>query len=334
WSDLGGGVNLFDSVVVFENYPIGGAADTGMPSVLEVEGVDTTSFPLSLSAYLDERLCFDLDYDPRLFDAATIERLAGHLEVLLTGIGAAQGSTLAELTLLNEDERQRVLVEWNNTHLDVPDVTLPEVFQAQVQRTPEASALVFGDTALNYAELNFQANRLARHLVGVGVGPERVVAVALPRSAELVVTILAVFKAGGIYLPVDPELPVDRIEFLLRDAAPVVVVTTNSVKNVHAALTEDMACVALGTTEIAETLAGCPDSDLTDADRLGPLRTRNTAYVIYTSGSTGTPKGVMVEHGNVVNLLVNHRNGFVAAAGGERLRVALSAVFSFHTSKE
>ncbi|MGH3988240.1 MAG: condensation domain-containing protein, partial [Pseudonocardiaceae bacterium] len=195
WSQLSPGTNLFDSVVVFENYPIQDTSGEDGSRVADVQMVDTTNLPLTLSAYLDDRLYFHLDYDAKLFDAATAERMAERLRMLLAGIAEDPHRPVAELPWMAADERHRVLVEWNDTALDVPVVTFPEVFEAQVARTPGETAVVCGDTAVSFAELNARANRLAHCLIGRGVGPERVVALALPRSVEMVVALLAVFKA-------------------------------------------------------------------------------------------------------------------------------------------
>src|SRR3989440_169591 len=335
WSDLPGGVNLFDSIVVFENYLINDdvAVEHGL-QVREAGAVETTNYPLSLVALPGRRLSVALGYDPDLFDATTIERMAGHLEVLLAGIAADPDRPLAELSLLSEEERRQVLVAWNDTALDVPAATFPELFEAQVARTPDATALVFGDEHLSYAELNAAANRLAHHLIDRGAGPERIVALAMPRSAEIVVALLAVAKAGGVYLPVDPELPGDRIAFLLGDAAPVLVVTTTDAGNVGAALAGATPCLLVDDPQTRAALEARPDADPTDADRAGPLRPDSSAYVIYTSGSTGRPKGVVVAHRSLVNLVHHHRHDLVAAGGGSRPPAALTAVFSFDASLE
>ena len=253
--------------------------------------------------------------------------MAGHLRVLLEGIAADPDRPVGELPLLDAGERRRVLRDWNDTGGEVPAGTFPEVFEAQAARTPDETALVCGGTVLSFAELNARANRLARHLVSRSVGPERVVAVALPRSAAMVVAMLAVGKAGGVYLPVDPGLPAARVEVLLADAQPVLVVTAPG-----AALAGQVPALEMDDSGAAAAVAGLPDGDLTDAERHGQLRPANAAYMIYTSGSTGTPKGVVVEHQSLVNLLASHREGFVAAAGGDRLRAALTASFSFDTS--
>ncbi|MGH3780217.1 MAG: amino acid adenylation domain-containing protein, partial [Pseudonocardiaceae bacterium] len=210
-------------------------------------------------------------------------------------------------------------------------MVFPEVFQAQVARTPELTALVFGDQWLSFAELNARANRLARHLIALGVGPERVVALALPRSVEMIVALVAVLKAGGVYLPVDPQLPAERIAFVVTDAAPVLVVTTTTDRGT---VTEAAAGVPVmvDDPQTAAVLAGYGDGDLTDADRRGPLRADSAAYVIYTSGSTGRPKGVVVEHRNLMNLFYHHQAQIRPGTQGDRLRVALSTALSFDAS--
>jgi amino acid adenylation domain-containing protein/non-ribosomal peptide synthase protein (TIGR01720 family) len=326
---------LFQAMVVLQNTP----DQEGELAGLDVEAVElpmvTASFDLSMDFQdVDGILYGALTYNTDLFDPDTIERMTGHLQLLLAGIAADPDRPLPELPMVSEAERQRVLVEWNDTALDVPPLVFSEVFEAQVERTPSETAVVCGDAALSFAELNAQANQLARHLIAQGVGPERVVALALPRSVEMVIALLAVFKAGGVYLPVDPELPVERIEFALRDAAAVLVVTVGTGGNVPAALPEGTGGLVFDDPEIRRVLERYPGSNPTDADRLGPLHPASAAYVIYTSGSTGRPKGVAVEHRSLINLLFHHRSEWVAAAGGERLRVALSAAFSFDTSLE
>jgi amino acid adenylation domain-containing protein/non-ribosomal peptide synthase protein (TIGR01720 family) len=313
WSDLADGGSLFDSAVVFENYPIDaatiGAADL---RVRDVQGIDTTSFPLALSAHVDERILLEVDYDPTLFDPGTARQIADRLHLVLTAIAAEPDRPLWRLPWMSDEERRHAVTANDAAALPVPETTYPELFEAQARRTPEATALVCGDVALSFAELNARANRLARHLVAEGAGPERVVALALPRSAEMIVAMLAVLKAGAVYLPVDPALPADRIDFLRSDARP--------------------ALVLRAVPDLGEP-ARYSDTDLTDADRAGPLRPGGAAYVIYTSGSTGRPKGVIVEHRGLVNLLANHRARLVPADAG-RLRVALTAAFSFDTSWE
>ncbi|WP_229796441.1 non-ribosomal peptide synthetase, partial [Saccharothrix coeruleofusca] len=293
------GTRLFDSVVVFENYPFDQGGDA--PRVVEVEAVDNTTLPLTLTASVTDRLNLDLAYDPELFDEATARRLATWLRELVVGIARRPHARVAQLPWLSEDERRRVLVEWNSTATAFPPALFPEVFAEQARRTPEATALVFRDTRLTYAELDARVNRLAHHLIALGIGAERTVALRMPRSADLVVALLAVLKAGGVYLPVDPELPADRIAFLLADAAPALV------------------------------LESLPDTaDQPDTAPEVALRPDQAAYVIYTSGSTGKPKGVVVEHAQLANLFHANRADLMS----ERLRFAVTATFSFDTSWE
>ncbi|NJC74316.1 amino acid adenylation domain-containing protein, partial [Planosporangium thailandense] len=332
WTDLPGGANLFDSIVVFENYPFDSTAITAHGlGIRQLNDLEPTNYPLTAMVEPGESLSIALDYDPLLFDQATIERLAEYLRALLAAIAADPERPLADLPMMTDAERSRVLVEFNDTDLDVPAVTFPQAFEAQVRRTPDASALVCGATALTYAELDARANRLAHHLIASGVGPERVVALALPRSAELIVAILAVLKAGGVYLPIDREQPAERIGFVLRDAGAALVVTTADSGNVRGAA-GGMPVLLLDDADTRALTAAGPDTTPTDTDRIAPLGPDSAAYIIYTSGSTGQPKGVVVEHRSLVNLLFNHRHGIGVAAGDERLRVALTASLSFDAS--
>ncbi|GAB2963519.1 non-ribosomal peptide synthase/polyketide synthase [Saccharothrix stipae] len=298
------GTRLFDSVVVFENYPF--ERDGDGPRVAEVDAVDNATLPLTLSASLTDRLNLDLAYDPELFDAATAERLAGWLRELVRAIAADPTTPIADLPWLTGAERHQVLVEWNRTGRDTPWGLYPEVFAEQARRTPDATALVCHDrtgsrTALTFAELDARTNRLAHHLLAHGAGPERTVAVVLPRSADLVVAVLAVLKAGAVYLPIDPGLPAERIDFLLRDARPALVL------------------------DAVPDLTGLPD-----APPPVVLRPEQAAYLIYTSGSTGTPKGVVVEHRQLANLFYANSTALM----GEPTRFAVTATFSFDTSWE
>ncbi|HEX2300340.1 MAG TPA: amino acid adenylation domain-containing protein [Pseudonocardiaceae bacterium] len=329
---------LFDVMVLLQN------ADRALPEFagLRTEEVNlprwAANFDLTVEfRELDGELTGVLEYNTDLFDARTVARMAEHLLVLLAGIATDPDRPVGDLPLLTDAELHQVTVGWNDTALDVPALTLPEVFGRQAATTPDASALVFRDETLTYRELNGRANRLAHRLITHGVGPESLVALALPRSTPMVVAILAVLKAGAAYLPVDPDLPADRIGLLIEDAAPALVVRTSASAHVQAALTGDTASLLLDAPETVAALQRCPDTDPTDADRLAPLRAENPAYVIYTSGSTGKPKGVIVEHRNLINLFSNHRHDFLVpllAAVGARLRVALTAVFSFDTSLE
>ncbi|MFF4083878.1 amino acid adenylation domain-containing protein [Streptomyces sp. NPDC001777] len=224
----------------------------------------------------------------------------------MTGPAAGPGN-------LTPDELHRLLVEWNDTDHKVVEATLTELFEAQAVRTPDAPAVAHGSTELRYAELGERANRLARLLVGRGAGPERFVAVALPKSVDLVVALLAVIKAGAAYLPLDPGHPAERIAGMLADVAPVALLTDAATLG---ALPETAAArVVLDDPATAAELAGQATGDLTDAERTAPLRPANPVFVIHTSGSTGRPKGVVVEHRSLNVYLAWARQAYGAVTG-------------------
>ncbi|HXL87715.1 MAG TPA: amino acid adenylation domain-containing protein, partial [Streptosporangiaceae bacterium] len=280
----------------------------------------------------DGSLNLAIEYNTDLFDTATVERMAGHLQVLLAAIAADPGRLVGGIELATPAERAQVLGAGAGPASVVPAGTFPELFQAQAARTPGATALVAGAARLSYGELNIRANQLARHLAAAGAGPERLIALALPRTAEMVIAILAVLKAGAAYLPVDPALPAGRISQLLTDAQPILVITTAAAGLPGS--TTATPRLLLDDPGTAAAVAGQPGTDLTDADRAAPLHPAHPAYVIYTSGSTGTPKGVVVPHTGLVNLHTAQRQGFLARAGRQRLRAALTASFSFDPSWE
>ncbi|MCA1681612.1 MAG: amino acid adenylation domain-containing protein, partial [Actinobacteria bacterium] len=249
-------------------------------------------------------------YNTDLFDAATMERLAGHLQVLLGGIAGDAGRPLGELPMLSGVETERVLGQWCGSGGVGSWVTVPELFEGQVGRTPDAVAVSCEGVGLSYAELNVRANRLARLLVEYGAGPERCVALVLPRSVEMVVAIVAVLKSGAAYVPVDVGYPAERVAGMLADAAPVVVLTMGEVAGQLAGVDESLVRVVLDDPRTCAALQDCAEGDVRDTDRGGVLSADSPAYVIYTSGSTGTPKGVVVAHGNVARLFSATREWF------------------------
>jgi len=302
-ADLAPGAALFDSVVVFENYPFEDASTSDGLRLAGVRTIDTTNLPLTLSVHLDERVHFELAYDPALLDAATAGRVAGWLSALVTGLAEDLTRPLGELGWLSEADRALVLPA--PEHAVIAGAPLyHHVVRHQATRTPHATAVVCGDVALTFVELETAANRLANRLVAAGAGPETVVGLRLPRSVDLVVALLAVLKSGAAYLPIDPGLPAERVEFLLADARPVLVL---------------------------DELGDLSAYPATDPDVL--VRPENAAYVIYTSGSTGQPKGVVVGHGNLAALLHDHRNDLIEQLTRPQ-RFALTAAFSFDTSLE
>ena len=240
------------------------------------------------------------DYSAGLFRLDTIERFANHFVQLLWSVSEMPDAILQRISWLSDAERYRVLVEWNATEAEYPsDRCVHELFEAQAGRTPDAVAVVYEDEQVTYGELNARANRLARHLRGLGVGPDTRVALCVERSVEMVVGLLAVLKAGGAYVPLDPSYPIERLSYMVEDSAPCVVLTHGLVaQNVHVALSGCDVPVLLVDGQ-AELWADDSAGNLAR----GELTAGHLAYVIYTSGSTGAPKGVMVEHRSVCNVL-------------------------------
>ncbi|MGW6458142.1 amino acid adenylation domain-containing protein, partial [Streptomyces sp. NPDC055078] len=248
-------------------------------------------------------------YSPGLFDEASADRLLGHYATVLADGLARPGTPIGALALMPPDEHRRVVQEWNDTGHGVPSATWPAMFAGQVRRRGDAVALVFADERLTYAELDERANRLAHLLIARGAGPERIVALALPRSADLIVAEVAVLKSGAAYLPVDHDYPPDRIAYMLGDAGPVCVVTAeDSAEDIPGQ--DGVARVLLDSPGTVAELALMPAHDPTDADRGRPLGVDNAAYVIYTSGSTGRPKGVVLAHSGVAKLVATQSERF------------------------
>ncbi|MEU6585444.1 non-ribosomal peptide synthase/polyketide synthase [Nocardia sp. NPDC046763] len=242
----------------------------------------------------------EITYASELFDADTIASLARCFSRVLAAVAADHTVVVGDIQLLSGEESARVLHEWSATGPDVAEfTTLADRFATAAALDPAAPAVRAGDVTLGYAELDARSNRLARCLIAAGVGPESLVAVALPRSAELAVALLAVVKAGGGYLPIDPNYPADRIEYVLDDARPVCAISSGDAQLPAGWFGGPVVC--LDTID----LDGYAADPVTDRDRRAPLRPADTAYVIYTSGSTGRPKGVVIPHRNVIRLFDN-----------------------------
>jgi amino acid adenylation domain-containing protein/non-ribosomal peptide synthase protein (TIGR01720 family) len=279
---------LFDTLFVFEEKILG--------TVLRRRGgpwegrdfriVRKTNFPLFLMAYGEDELLLEIEFDRRRFDDATAERMLGHLVTVLRAFLADPERRLADVPVLTEAERELLLVTWNATAEGPPPrATLPALFQAQVDRTPDAVALVDGHLRLTYAELERRVNRLAHHLRARGVGVETRVGLCADRSADLVVALLAVLTAGGAYVPLDPAYPPSRLVQILDDARVSLLVTQQRVR--------DRLPAETAPTVLLDAEAVAAASDARPPSEVGP---DHLAYVIYTSGSTGRPKGVAIEH--------------------------------------
>jgi amino acid adenylation domain-containing protein len=288
---------LFQVMFALQNAPVGAVELPGL-TLAPVE-VDRPAAQFDLTLFMweeDKALSGRIEYNTDLFDAETVARLTGRLEVLLNAIVADPQCRLSELRLLPDEERRRLLVDWNATQKEYPgDKTLVRLFEEQVERSPDAVALVYEDVEMTYRELNSRSNRLAHYLMKAGVGPEIMVGLYMERSLEMVIAIYGVIKAGGAYVPLDPEYPPDRIAFMIEDTnVPVLLTQQHLVASLH----EQRSKIISLDSEWDIIARESPENPRIEATP------ENMAYVIYTSGSTGKPKGVINEHRGIVNRLL------------------------------
>ena len=296
----------------------------GLESEALRTGMDGAQFDLTLALQeSDDAFQGLLNYSTDLFDRPTAERMSRHFQNLLARAVDDPRARLSELDMLSATDRHQLLVEWNTTDHPVPTDSVPALFEKQAAATPGAPAVVYEDVELSYGELNAWANQIAHRLIATGVGPGRVVALALPKSADLVAALLGVAKTGAAYLPIDIQYPADRIAYMIEDAQPACVLTHTTVQ---AALPAGLHRISLDDPECAAALAASPITDPDDSERLGPVTRDTPFYVMYTSGSTGRPKGVVMPGSGLVNLTSWLR---AATPGEPHGRVAQFATISF-----
>ena len=297
WSEVPRGVPLFESIFVFENLPVGGGFESANRAV-EIRADrglgSTTGYPLTLLVSPGARLTAQVVYDRARFEPDAMRRLLGHFLNVLQNLPDYSDFAISSLPLLTDPEREQIVQQWNESQVayDV-DSVLP-LFDAQVNRTPSATAVVFETQQLSYRELNARANQLAHHLRVLGVGAEDRVGIYIDRSLEMAIAVLGVLKAGAAYVPLDPAYPGERLTFMLADAQCKLVLTSE-------ALAETVPQGSSGLLRLDK-----------DWDRVASLSVENPqtqfsgenlAYVIYTSGSTGWPKGVALPHRALANLI-------------------------------
>jgi amino acid adenylation domain-containing protein len=250
-------------------------------------------YDLSLVIQENDQKCYWF-YDTAVLNDDNITRMLGQLTAFMQGIVTNSARRITEFPLLSEQERHQILVEWNNTQVNYPkDVCLHQLFEAQVERTPDAIALVFENKQLSYRELNQRANQLAHHLMNLGVKPETLIGICIERSLEMVIGLLGILKAGGAYLPLEPTYPSVRLAFMLEDAQVSVLLTQEKLIKKLLDHIEHIICLDTDWKII---------SLLSWENPVSGVSPKNLVYVIYTSGSTGKPKGVLVNHYNVVRL--------------------------------
>ncbi|MEO1373456.1 MAG: amino acid adenylation domain-containing protein [Cyanobacteria bacterium J06635_10] len=287
---------LFQVMFVLQNTPM---SEVELPGCTwcELNQENTIAkFDLTLTiAKTDQELVGLWDYNTDLFDDSTIKRMAAHFENLLSAIVENPVAAVGELPLLSAAERHQLLTEWNDTATVYPtDKCIHQLFEQQVERTPDAVAVVFENTMLTYRQLNRKANQLAHHLQTLGVGPELLVGICVERSIEMVVGMLGILKAGGVYVPLDPAYPFERLSFILEDVQSPVLLTQESLLDSLPSYWAQVICL----DSDWETITHCSQEN-----PISGVVPSNLAYVMYTSGTTGQPKGVMARHSGVVRLV-------------------------------
>jgi len=299
---------LFQVAMVLQNNAEWSLSLPGVTAELSSPDISHSKFDLTFG--LSEKnidgapagLTGEIEYASDLFDHETVVSIANRFVRLLKAFVADPTQSIGRVDLLDSVERQKTLVDWNDAKHTVSELTLPELFEVQVARSPDAIAVVFEGASYSYAELNLKSNQLAHHLRSLGVTPDSRVAICVERSLEMLVGVLAVLKAGGAYVPLDPAYPAERLSYMLQDSQPVVVLMHAATRKLLQAASEALS----HTPKIVDLLADqahWTDRPTTNLAALAVgLAAHHLAYVIYTSGSTGAPKGVMVEHRNIQRL--------------------------------
>ncbi|MBB4814892.1 amino acid adenylation domain-containing protein/non-ribosomal peptide synthase protein (TIGR01720 family) [Pseudomonas rhodesiae] len=292
-----GGEGLFDSILVFENYPVSKALEQGGGSGLRFgapQAHEQTSFPLTVLADVGETLSVQFNFARAHFTMPMVQGYARHLANLLGGMLQGGEQSLGELAMLDMTERQQILEQWNATARDYPqNQWVHHLIEAQAKRQPQATALVFAEQRIDYAELNRRANRLAHRLIEAGVGPDVRVGLAVERSFDMVIGLLAVLKAGGAYVPLDPDYPRERLAYMLDDSGVQLLLTQAPLLS-QLPIPHGLETLVLGESSF-ETYSEQNPAVALDGE--------NLAYVIYTSGSTGQPKGAGNRHSALLNRL-------------------------------
>jgi amino acid adenylation domain-containing protein/non-ribosomal peptide synthase protein (TIGR01720 family) len=295
WSDLAPGISLFNTLLVYENYPVDQSLrDTGWSlKIVDVQSFEKPNYPISIIACMGDRLNISALYDPSRISEGAAERLLGHMQTVLESIPQYATRPLTGIPLLSTAELNTILVEWNQTRRQYESrVCIHEMFEQQVERTPNAVAAAYAEEEMCYAELNKKANQMAHYLRKEGVGPEVRVGICVERSVEMVIGLLGILKAGAAYVPMDPAYPRDRLKYMVEDGQVEVMLTQERLLERLPEYEGKVICLDTEWHLI---------STQNDVNLIPALTSDSLAYVIYTSGSTGQPKGVLVTHDNLVN---------------------------------
>jgi amino acid adenylation domain-containing protein len=302
---------IFQVMFAFQNTSVPTLELAGLRSeAVDIDG-GMTKFDLTFSLIdKEDGIVGHIEYSTDLFHRDTIERMSRHFQTLLEGIAIDPDQPIATLPIMTEPERRQILFEWNDTAADYSkNKCIHELFEEQVDRTPDAIALEYQDKRISYRELNRKANQLAHYLISLGIGPEKLVGICVERSIEMVVGLMGILKAGGGYLPLDPSYPQERLAFMMQDVALSVVVTQERFVENGRLRIEDSD--SRSSSLYSQSSVVCLDRDwpvIEQKSRENPKiqgSPNDLAYVIYTSGSTGEPKGVQVSHRSIINCLVS-----------------------------
>jgi len=308
WSEVERGQPLFESLVLFENYPVAEPETTSQTElkVEEVKGYEHTHYPLCLLGWSAEGIGLRFSYDSLRFDDGAICRMAAHYRNILNAFAADDGCRVLSISALGDEEREQLLVQWNQTAAEIPAVCAHRLFEEQADRTPQAVAASYEHQQLTYKGLNRRANQLAHYLRKSGVSPDVRVGLHLNRSLDMLVAVLGVLKAGGAYVPLDPQFPVERLSYMLQDSGAAVLLT-------QANLPHPLNPGEAGTLHIDSDWERISQESQENIDTV--TVPDNLAYVLYTSGSTGKPKGVQVEHGALAHVLRSLQREFQLVSG-------------------
>jgi amino acid adenylation domain-containing protein/non-ribosomal peptide synthase protein (TIGR01720 family) len=301
WSEVPRGTPLFQTLYVYENYPSTPSYDKSGIDILELRREEQTNYPLNLIVVPGDRLSIQLMYEKRNFDDKNILQIQNHLVQVLSQMISDKEKTLSEIVYLLPQERKQLFDDWNGINVKYPgEHVIHKLFEEQAVLHPEAVAVVFQNWGLTYRELNQRANQLAYYLQRRGLRAESLIGICMERSLEMIIGILGILKAGGVYVPLDPASPQHRLQYILEDAGVNLVISQSGLYD-WMPDGIDVICV----NEKREIIA-CESTETTTTD----VEASHLAYIIYTSGSTGNPKGVMVEHQNVVRLFKATDNWF------------------------
>ncbi|NJL63584.1 MAG: amino acid adenylation domain-containing protein [Methylacidiphilales bacterium] len=302
FSEISRGTSLFESILVFENYPVdaSGIGENHDLNITKIESVEWTSFPITVLVSVGKQLSIKLKYDSERFTQTFINKFLEHFCIILEGMTVNYGNFVENVPLLTQTEIESI-TQWNQTQADYPQECIHQQFEAIVERIPNNIAVIFGEQKLTYQELNQKANQLANYLQDLGVKPETPVGICIERSLEMVIGILGIIKAGGAYVPLDPDYPTQRLEYIINQTQVSVILTNVEIQNLPSQ---------------KETFILYLDRDWQQISQYSPENSQtavnldNATYIIYTSGSTGNPKGVINTHHGLSNRLFWMQNQY------------------------